>query len=197
MATIGPSAVLREDRLRSASDGDLVGAVRNGELEALGEVFRRHAAAVAGTVRRTVGAYYVDDVVQEVFLSLWRSPERFRPERGSLAGYLVCLTHGRAIDALRSDTAWQRRNVDHGAPPAQAADVEAEVLGRLSEAHMQKALRALPAAERVAIELAFFGGNSYREVAMRLGQPEGTVKSRIRSGLRRLESTLELAALVP
>lgn len=162
------------------------------ELAALEEAFRRHASQVASTVRRIAGGYYVDDVVQEVFLSLWRTPERFRPERGSLATYLVMLTHGKTIDAVRTDGAWQRRHRVHGlqSTPGEPVAVEDEVVADLSATELRAMLRALPMAERVAIELAFFGGYSYREVAAELGEPEGTIKSRIRSGLRRLEAML-------
>jgi len=195
VTAIEQAMVLPECSLRGASDSELGSALRIGDLAALDEVFRRHAAKVAGTIRRTVGRQYVDDVVQEVFLSLWRAPERFQPEKGSLVAYLGCLSRGRAIDAVRSDGAWQRRNLAHGPhTPADGEEVESVVLGRLSAVEVRTALRALPKAERVAIELAFFGGLSYREVAVELGQAEGTVKSRIRAGLRRLELALRAEA---
>jgi len=156
----------------------------------LEEAFHRHATQVANTVRKIAGAYYVDDVVQEVFLSLWRAPERFRPERGSLAAYLVTLTRGRTIDALRSDGAWQRRHREHGFTSRSGSEVEDVVMAGVSAAELRTALCALPMTERVAIELAFFGGDTYRQVAAKLGEPEGTIKGRIRGGLRHLEAAL-------
>lgn len=163
---------------------------------ALEEAFRRHATRVADAVRRTAGGYYVDDVVQEVFLSLWSAPERFRPERGSLATYLVMLTHGKTIDAVRSNRARQRRHRDHGLQPTPHVLLfEDQVVADVSAEALRTALRALPLAERVAIELAFFGGYTYREVAAELGEPEGTIKGRIRAGLRRLEDALREAGV--
>lgn len=181
---------LAGDRVLTASDAELASALCARELPALEEAFRRHATRVADTVRRTAGGYYVDDVVQEVFLSLWRAPDRFQPDRGSLASYLVMLTRTKAIDAFRSDQAWQRRNLKHGDQRRRGAELEDVVMAGVSAVELRNALRALPMTERVAIELAFFGGYTYREVATQLSEPEGTIKSRIRSGLRRLEAAL-------
>jgi len=156
----------------------------------LDEAFRRHATQVANAVRRTAGGYYVDDVVQEVFLSLWRAPERFQPARGSLEYYLVMVARTKTVDAVRSNEAWQRRHLRYGTQRSQIGEVEDTVMGSVSATELRTALRALPMIERVAIELAFFGGYTYREVATQLSEPEGTIKSRIRSGLRRLEAAL-------
>lgn len=172
------------------SDVALADALCAHNVAALDEVFRRHATRVALTVRATAGAHYIDDVVQDVFLALWRAPQRFDPERGSLATYLTVAARGRTLDRVRSDGAWHRRHREHGAPPAPAADVADTVTADVSAAEVRVALRALPMNERVAIELAFFGGDSYRDVAAKLEVPEGTVKGRIRSGLRRLEVAL-------
>lgn len=169
-----------------------------GEVVALEEAFCRHATQVAKTVRGIAGGHYVDDVVQDVFLSLWRAPERFRPERGSLATYLGVLTRGKAIDIIRADEAWRRRHLQHGSQRPAAGrpggEVEDTVMAAVSAAELRVALRALPMTERVAIELAFFGGYSYRQVAVQLDEPEGTIKSRIRKGLRRLEAALRRTA---
>jgi len=181
---------LAKDRVLAASDAELARALCARELPALEEAFRRHATRVADTVRRTAGGYYVDDVVQEVFLSLWRAPERFQPGRGNLASYLVVLTRTKTIDAVRSNQAWQRRHLKHEDQRTQSAAIEDVVMAGVSAVELRTALRALPMTERVAIELAFFGGYSYREVATQLSAPEGTIKSRIRSGLRRLEAAL-------
>ncbi|MDQ3641305.1 MAG: sigma-70 family RNA polymerase sigma factor [Actinomycetota bacterium] len=179
-----------DSRLAGASDAELATALRLSELVALEEVFRRHGTQVAATARRIAGGYHVDDVVQEVFLSLWRAPERFRPERGSLARYLVMLAHGKTIDAVRTEEAWRRRAGKLDRPAPTSNEVENAVMANVTAVELQTALRALPMTERVAIELAFFGGYTYRQVAAELGQPEGTIKSRIRSGLRRLEAAL-------
>ena len=138
----------------------------------------------------------MDDVVQQVFLSLWRAPERFHPERGSLATYLAALTRARAIDARRSDDVWRHRQQEGGYPPW-VSEVEDAVVSGVSANELQIALRVLPMNERVAIELAFFGGYSYRQVAAELGEPEATTKARIRAGLRRLEAVLRRTGAAP
>lgn len=179
-----------DQSLSRLSDSELAHALRVREFAALEEAIRRHATRVAATARSTAGGYYVDDVMQEVFLSLWRAPERFQPERGSLSAYLVVLTRGKTIDAVRSDQARHRRHQEHGFQPRPTDTVEDVVMAGVTAAELKSALGALPMAERVAIELAYFGGDTYRQVAAKLGEPEGTVKSRIRSGLKRLEVAL-------
>jgi RNA polymerase sigma-70 factor, ECF subfamily len=178
----------------TATDAQLAAALRARDLSALDEVFRRHATGVAMTVRRIAGGHYVDDIVQEVFLLLWRAPERFEPARGSLAQYLAVLTQSRTIDVLRTEGAWHRRQVKQGHDALPEVSVEDLALDRVGVAELRCALRALPMNERVAIELAFFGGYSYRQVAAELEEPEGTIKSRIRAGLRRLEAVLRSTA---
>lgn len=184
-------AVPADGTLVAASDSELAYALCARDLAALDEAFRRHATQVANTVRRIAGGYYVDDVVQEVFLSLWRMPERFQPERGSLAGYLGTLAYGRTIDAVRSEQAWQRRHRNLASQSRPENEVEEVAMAGVRVAELRTALRSLPMSERVAIELAFFGGYTYRQVAAQLREPEGTIKSRIRSGLRRLEAALQ------
>ena len=175
-------------RLRDASDAELASALCRRDGDALDQVFRRYAALVAATVRRSASGYWVDDVVQLVFLTLWRAPERFRPDRGTLPSYLVMLTRGKTIDAIRSQQ--RRQDRENSFQPLAGDDVEELAMAGFTAAQLHTALRALPITERVAIELAFFGGDSYRVVAAKLGDPEGTTKSRIRTGLRHLESAL-------
>lgn len=132
----------------------------------------------------------VDDVVQDVYLTLLRAPERFDPQRGSLGAYLHILARGRTLDAVRCDGARRRRHHDQDPRTTTNDNVERDALGRVSAADLRRALRVLPMTERVALELAFFGGDTYRQVAAKLGEAEGTIKSRIRRGLRRLEAAL-------
>ncbi len=195
-AKIQTLAVPTNRTLAAASDAELAQALCVREPAALEEAFHRHAGQVAKTVRKVTGGHHVEDVVQEVFLSLWRAPERFQPERGSLATYLVTLTRGRAIDALRTDQAWRRRHRDDVLRSRPWNEVEDVVISGVTAAELQIALRVLPMTERVAIELAYFGGYSYRQVAAELGEPEGTIKSRIRVGLHRLEAVLRRTGAV-
>jgi RNA polymerase sigma-70 factor (ECF subfamily) len=133
-------------------------------------------------------------VCQTVFTELWASPERYDPTRGSLRSWLLTQAHGRSVDIVRSEVSRRRRDERDGVlaaagPPE--ADVGARVELLALADHVRRALDWLPREEREPIVLSYFGGRSYREAAAQLGQPEGTVKSRIRSGLGRLRRALE------
>ncbi len=174
------------------SDGALAMAMARYQQDALAEAYRRHAGAVYGLARRLLGGQaQAEEVVQEIFLRLWNQPERYDPERGSLRSFLLTQTHGRAVDVLRSDVARRRREERDAVEPRPAVDdVDREMWNLALADHVRDALGGLQEGEREAIELAYFGGHTYREVATMLGEAEGTVKSRIRAGLKRLRSEL-------
>jgi RNA polymerase sigma-70 factor (ECF subfamily) len=183
--------------LTGASDAMLVVLVARYEQEALAEAYRRHAGAVFALAKRfLMSAAVAEEVVQEVFLRLWNTPGRYDPDRGSLRSFLLAQTHGRAVDILRSDTARRNREDRDARQTAEGGyDLEHEVWDLATAERVREAMGKLPDGERKAIELAYFGGRTYREVAVALGEPEGTVKSRIRSGLRRLRGDLEVAGI--
>jgi RNA polymerase sigma-70 factor (ECF subfamily) len=186
------------DALSALSDAGLVVAISRYHQDALAEAYRRHGGAVFGLARRLLsGASQAEEVAQEVFLRLWDQPEKYDPGRGSLRSYLLAQCHGRSVDLLRSETSRRQREERDLRRTAEAGyDVEREVWDLTVSERMGEALGRLPDSERRAIELAYYAGHSYREVASLLGEPEGTVKSRIRSGLRRLRNQLVDAGLV-
>jgi RNA polymerase sigma-70 factor (ECF subfamily) len=173
-------------------DGDLVAAIVDRQPSALEEVYRRHSAPVLGVARRLVlDPALAEEVLQEVFLRLWRQPERFDATRGSLRTYLLIEANGRAIELVRGESARRGREDRHARLASQPdLDVEREVWEGVLAEHVRDALDSLSEGERAAIELAYFAGYTYRQVAVVLNEPEGTVKSRIRSGLMRLRDRL-------
>jgi RNA polymerase sigma-70 factor (ECF subfamily) len=180
-----------------ADDARIAAGLRSGDVEALAEAYRRNGAQVIAIASRYgAGGDDAEDVTQEVFMRLWRRPTDFDPARGSLKTLLLTMARYRAIDRLRSEGARVRRE-EREARFARGSDehvghaVEAESIG----CEIDVALSGLPGPERTAIQLAFFDGHTYREVARVLGEAEGTVKSRIRSGLRRLRANSSLVEL--
>jgi len=183
---------MSETQRREADDATLARAVGEQDEGALNELYRRYAGPCLGLAcrvlrDRTLG----EEVVQEVFVRTWREPGRFDPERGTMRSFLLAQVHGRAVDLLRAESARRAREEREALrAPDVDIDLEREVV-QLTEAEaVRKALSALSDDERRAIELAYFGGHTYREVAVLLEQPEGTVKSRIRAGLLRLRAAL-------
>jgi RNA polymerase sigma-70 factor (ECF subfamily) len=185
------------DSFAEVSDAALVLGIARYQQEALAEAYRRHAGAVFGLARRLLGEQALaEEIVQEVFLRLWNDPDRFDPSRGSLRSYLLAHAHGRAVDLLRSEGARRAREEKDARRTAEGGyDVEHEVWDLATAEQVRQSMGRLPEGERLAIELAYFGGYTYREVASRLGEPEGTVKSRIRSGLKRLRGELVSAGI--
>jgi RNA polymerase sigma-70 factor (ECF subfamily) len=174
------------------SDAQLVTSVARYSEVALAEVYRRHGGAVYGLARRVLkSAPEAEDVTQEVVLRLWNQPDRFDPTRGTLRSFLLAQAHARAVDAIRSLNSRRLREAKDARRTASADyDMQHEVWD-LSVAEMvSEALGTLPIEERRAIELAYFEGRTYVEVAELLDQPEGTVKSRIRNGMRRMRAVL-------
>jgi RNA polymerase sigma-70 factor, ECF subfamily len=177
-----------QEMLEEASDASLVVAIGRWRQEALAEVYRRHSGSVlALSLHLLRNRALAEDVAQEVFVRLWRYPDKFDAERGSLRSYLLAQTHGRAVDMLRSEESRRRRESREAAWTfVTELSPESEVEGLAVDEEVRRAVRELPDSERQAIILAYFGGKTYRQVAQVLGVPEGTIKSRIRAGLQRL-----------
>jgi len=178
--------------LEVLDDGTLVTAIAAHDQGALAEAYRRHGGAVWGLARRVCrDAHIAEDVCQTVFVDLWARSERFDPSRGSLRSWLVTQAHARAVDLVRAEEARRRREANEARTAPAVTDLGSVLDTEELAAGVREAVQALPAAEREPILLAYFGGKTYREAAAMLGQPEGTVKSRIRAGLARLRLTLE------
>ncbi|GAC1593095.1 MAG: sigma-70 family RNA polymerase sigma factor [Acidimicrobiales bacterium] len=172
------------------SDRELVDALAAGDPAAMTEVVSRCRSAVRiAAARKGVDPATVEDIAQEVFLALWRHPEKWNGVRGALNAYLTTMAKNRTIDLLRSQSARQAREA--GGDPDIAEDVETHVMGAAAARDVRKAVSSLPEHQRRPIALTFFGYRTYREAAIELGLPEGTVKSQIRSGLLALRPLLD------
>ena len=186
MASSLTAESVRGRELDALDDRALMAQVVDRRPEAVEVLWRRHSSAVLGVARRvTQNPALAEEILQEVFLRLWRAPERFDGQRGALRSFLLMEANGRSIDAIRSDVSRKGVELRTASDP-----VAAEVWDSAIADHLREALDDLPDGEREAIELAFFGHHPYKTVAAILGVPEGTVKSRIRSGLQRLRDRL-------
>jgi RNA polymerase sigma factor (sigma-70 family) len=163
-----------------------------GEEGALNEIYDQFSSFVYGLALRVIGdARAAEDVSQDVFVTVWERPAAFDPDRGSLRTWLGTLAHRRAVDHVRREEARRRRAIKDAARPVSTPDVEEMALALVTAERVRSALDTLPDEQRRAIQLAYFGGKTYRQVAEVLGIPEGTAKSRLRLGLRRIADVLE------
>jgi len=180
------------------SDAVLVVAVARRDQGALAELYSRHGGSLFCAALRVLSVRpLAEEAVQDVFIRLWQNPERFEPARGSLRSFLLAQCHSRAVDLIRSESARRRREDDEANAHRASYVLEDEVLDFVAGQKLREAVATLSEKEQQAICLAYFGGHSYVDVASLLGLPEGTVKSRIRSGLIRLRSAVVEAGLDP
>ena len=176
------------------TDALLTARLAAGDDRALADAFDQLGPAVYGAALRVLGEWTAaQDVAQDVFVELWSHPHRYDPAAGSLRTYLTVLARRRAIDVVRSELrriARQERN--HRLTPHQGiASPSDEVEAAEAAGVVRAAVRLLPDSQREVVELAYFSGLSYREVAVAVGIPEGTAKSRLRLALAKLENVLD------
>ena len=185
---------MRGKAYRGLRDGELVELVAQKDAGALEALYERYGRAAYSLARRILTEETLaQDVVQEVFLSLWRDAHRFDAGRGTVATYLLSMTHHRAVDVVRREENLRRwRTSDEGLElePDPKARVEDEVETSERRAEVRAALAGLPDAQREALALAYFGGYTQREVAALVGVPLGTVKTRMAAGMRRMKAAL-------
>jgi RNA polymerase sigma-70 factor (ECF subfamily) len=188
----GSEEPVTEQDFVNMSDASLVVAVGRWNEQALREIYVRHGGAVFALAKRvTRDPALAEEITQEIFVRLWKEPERFDPQRGSLRTYLLMQTHRRSVDLVRSEQARRdREEREAQLDPSRITGLSNELADLADQLAVQDALAELPREEREAIELAYFEGLTYKEVARRLEQPEGTIKTRIRTGLRRMNEKM-------
>lgn len=187
--------------LHELADEDLMALAQRDDLEAFELLYERHKRVAYSLARRIVGGGgNADDVVQETFISVWRSIERYDAKKASVRTWLMRIVHRRAIDNLRSQTVHSKRRADgedllddvvsnDPSPDSQALQQE------LSD-NVRGVLVELPSEQRAVIELAYFNGFTHSEIAEILDEPVGTVKGRMRLGLEKMRGALELQEAV-
>lgn len=181
---------------RAREDAAIVERIGGGDEGALAELYDRYARPAYSLARRIcVDELLAEDVVQEVFLSVWREPARYVPSRGAFSSWLLTVVHHKAVDAVRREGVHRRRQVvmdeettDWAAPKNPGADQNA--IGNVVGDNVRKALESLPVEQAKAMTLAYYGGYTQREVAAIVGVPLGTVKSRMFAAAQRLRAAL-------
>lgn len=182
-----------------ASDGVLLRRVADGDDTALEALYDRYGRPAFALARRITGEQvFAEEVVQEVFLALWRDPEKYDPARGGFPSWLLATTHHKAVDAVRREETVRRRRatlaeeaVRYTSATSDLPPVEDAAWSGLRGERVRKALGSLPEPQREALVLAYYAGYTQREIAERTNTPLGTVKTRMLAGMRRLRDLLD------
>jgi RNA polymerase sigma-70 factor (ECF subfamily) len=179
-----------------SADADVLRRVRAGDRDAIDDLYQRFRRPAYALARRILGDDgLAEDVLQDVFVTVWRDPSAFDRARGSVASWLLAMVHHKAVDAVRREESHRRRqgraqdDLVLSAPTA-ARDVEDDAVGRVESERVRVALGVLPSLQREALTLAYYGGYTQREVAALTGAPLGTVKTRMLAGMRKLKEEL-------
>ena len=175
--------------------GTLLSRAGRGDQSAFAELYDQLAPLLYGVVLKVVrDPSQSEEVTQEAFIELWKLAPRYDASRGSVRSWAATLAHRRAIDRVRSEQASRDRTEREAHKrPIQSSDVAEQVVANIDGTRVRRALERLTEMQRQAVELAYFGGHSYREVALLLDVAEGTIKTRIRDGMIRLRDELGVA----
>jgi RNA polymerase sigma-70 factor (ECF subfamily) len=193
MGAVSRAARRPED---DVADADLIRRIRVGDRSAVDDLYDRFRRPAFALARRILGDDgLAEDVLQDVFVSVWRDPGAYDGARGSFASWLLAAVHHRSVDAVRREESQRRRQTraEEEAEldaPVSARDVEDEAWSRVVAEQVRAALGGLTDAQREALTLAYYGGYTQREVAALTGAPLGTVKTRMLAGMRRLREEL-------
>jgi RNA polymerase sigma-70 factor, ECF subfamily len=178
------------------ADEDLISLVEAADAEAFATLYDRHSRAAFSLAYRMMGERQAsEDLMQDAFLKVWRSAKSYRAERGSVRTWILSIVHNRGIDQLRS-TASRRRTqekVEASAPVSQPSEAFAETWRNSQREQVREALGTLPQEQRKILELAYFSGYTHVEIAELLGLPLGTVKGRMRLGLKKVRDYFDSA----
>jgi len=169
------------------NDGALVSAVRSGSQDAMAQLYDRYSSVVYAVALRVLAdAAAAEDILQEIFMQLWRNPGAFDASRGNLAPWLAVISRNRAVDVLRKRRPQMEITENLiSVEPDFASDADR---GRIAE-KIRAVLKSMPAPQRSALEMAYFEGLTHIEIAAKTGEPLGTIKTRIRTGLLALRKT--------
>ncbi|MGY1856285.1 sigma-70 family RNA polymerase sigma factor [Modestobacter sp. SYSU DS0290] len=179
-----------------AADRQLLQRMVAGDRTAVEDLFERFRRPAFALARRVIADdVLAEDVLQDVFLTVWRDPGAFDGSRGTVASWLLAMVHHKAVDAVRREESHRRRQARAEdelalAAPVAVSDVADEAADRVAAARVRTALQSLPDSQREALTLAYYGGYTQREVAALTGAPLGTVKTRMLAGMRRLKDAL-------
>jgi RNA polymerase sigma-70 factor (ECF subfamily) len=180
-----------------AWDRSMVARLMAGDERALEAIYDQYAPLVHGIACKLLGASAAPDITQQVFVRLWERPDAFDPARGSLRTFLATVTRRRAIDAMRRTSRSEKYTQDAARDtPTVVPDVDEAAMTLIAAERVRDALAVLPADQRRVIQLAYFEGLTFREVAVATGVAEGTAKSRLRLALARLASHLQAEGAV-
>jgi RNA polymerase sigma-70 factor (ECF subfamily) len=181
--------------MESKSDGELAEALAAGQVDALAELYDRYGGLAYSVALRILDdPGWAEDVVQDAFLKLWHGAGRFDSRRGSLRTWVITTVRNRSIDYLRGRSAHERQEREIPADTAATgagSDPWSDVSASIEREVVKDALASLPAEQRQAVELSYFGGYSHREISEMVGVPLSTVKSRMRLALEKLHSYLQ------